>query len=211
MKVSQKTRAVVQYLTPAAILYFISAGLLLSGTLPRSSDLIKYVGGAAGLSLILTLSQDLVPKPFKEFLVFWRINARLPGHRAFSPVFQKPDRYDISKISNVIELQEASPAKQQNIFYGLYKKHSKEMRVEHYSFRYIAWRDTACLVFLLSVLTLPIAAIFGGAAIIPSAAKLAAASFIAYCLIGSAARQSANELVFQVLSAETLGKRHAIK
>lgn len=210
MELSHKTKVVVQYLVPVATAYFILAVFVFTGTVPKGDDIAAHLGGIAGLTVAAALAQDVVPKGFKEFLVFHRFNHRLPGHRAFTTDFQQPSRYDLARITNLGILSALGPEEQQRVFYRVYRKHDKDPRVEHYSFRYLAWRDSASTLLLLSVVTIPVLGGFPDFTALMPALKLTALTFAAYVATALAARQAANELVCQVLAAETLGDPHDI-
>lgn len=205
-----KTKIIATFLVPAVAIYSVVAGVAYRGYSQAAFDW-RALGTTAIMALLCALAQDLIPRSLKEALVFWRIRDRLPGCRAFSR--ETSDRYDLSLIMNIDQLRTLSGAHQQRIFYSVYKKHKDDPTVSHYSFRYVAWRDTAALFFILAVLTIPgVYSILGlgvGANVGP-ALRLTAFSFVAYVLTALAARQSANSLVGQVLSCETAGHPHAI-
>jgi hypothetical protein len=199
------------FLAPAAAAYSLAAGLFYRGLEGPLFDL-EALKTTAVLSLACALAQDIVPRSFKEAVVFWRIRERVPGHRAFRTI--KTDRYDLSQIINRKELAALPGGEQQLTFYKIYKKHQKDPTVAHCNFRYCAWRDTASLLLILSILTLPIACIISVSIGVPLQWKppllLAGSAFLAYLLTAVAARQVANALVGQVLSCETAGHPHSI-
>lgn len=198
------------FLVPAVAVYSVVAAVIYRGYTAATFD-SKALSTTAIMALLCALAQDLVPRPLKETLVFWRFRDRLPGCRAFD---RRPsDRYDLSRIVNLQKLRALSGADQQLAFYSIYKRHRSEPTVSHYNFRYLAWRDTASLYFMLALLTLPagysISRMADGIRFAP-ALNLAAFSFVGFVLTALAARLSANALVGQVLSCETAGHPHAI-
>lgn len=206
---SHKTKVVIQYLTPIALGYFTLAAYLFTGEHVNVEQLAPYAGGVAGLVAAMALAQDLIPKWLKESLVFFRFNDRLPGHRAFSAQFERPDRFDYFKILNWSALGMLDSASQQRIFYSLYKKFSNEPSVEHYSFRYLAWRDSSTILMILTIITAPSAHGIGDFPLAISL-KLTAGTFVGFLFTSFAARQSAQELIFQVFSYETREGAHDV-
>jgi len=211
MAISHKARVVAQYLVPIAILYTGVGFFLFKGKIPTLGAMLPYIGGMSGLVVVMTLAQDLVPKSFKEFIVFWRFSDRLPGHRAFTEKFSDQSRYDRQKISNWADLEGMSPSSQQQTFYKVYRRHEKDARISHNSFRYLAWRDSASSLFLLAFVTVPALGSFSTYGTQGPASRLAFFALIASLICSIAARQAANELVYQVLASETQGKRHGIR
>lgn len=205
-----KAKIVSLFMVPAVAVYSIAAGFFYRGTNAILLDL-EALKTTAVMSLLCALAQDIIPRSFKEAVVFLRIRDRIPGYRAFKK--QRTDRYDLSKITNRETLAGASGAEQQRVFYEVYKKHRGDPTVAQYSFRYCAWRDTAALFLCLAILTTPAAyaiSNFGPAFTWKPAILLSASAAVAYVLTALAARQAANGLVGQVLSCETAEPPHGI-
>ena len=202
MAISHKSRVVIQYLIPLAGFYSATVAFFYSSQELRLADYAQAVGGAGLVAVALSLAQDIVPKPLKEFIVFWRARDRLPGHRCFLTENDQPSRFDRKKIPNIRNLSVASPAAQQIAFFNFYKTVSKESAVEHYSFRYLAWRDTASTALILAIITVPSLGFLTVDALIP-AVKISAimASFCVLAIL--AARQMAQELINQVFAYVT--------
>lgn len=210
MEISQKAKVVIQYLVPVSVGYFAMATFIGRGNALSFGDISPLASAAALLSVAAALIQDLVPKPIKEFAVFWRFKDRLPGHRAFSVTFENMHRFDNSRILNWDELKKLDPINQQSIFYRIYKKHRDIQSVYHYSFRYLAWRDTGAMLIVLSIVTIALSSFqLIQIGTIP-ALKI---SFLCICfwiLTVGAARQASKELIVQVLSAESMEDPHVI-
>lgn len=202
-----KAKIITIFLVPAVTLYAIVAGLCYRGLGSAFLDL-EALKTAAIMATLCALAQDILPRSFKEFLVFLRVRDRLPGCRAFSQASN--DRFDLSRITNLRSLRELSGAEQQRTFYKVYKKHSSDAAVSGKSFRYLAWRDTAAIYFLLSLLTVPVASLLPGAFRSQPAYQLAAFAAFGYLLTAIAARLAAHGFVSQVLSCETSEHPHAI-
>jgi hypothetical protein len=205
VELPQKTQIVGQYILPAAVGYILLGVFFGTGALPTSDAILQKIGGLAAMTLLATLAQDLLPKPIKETIVFTRFKDRLPGHRAFTRTFEAEDRYDVRRIPAYGSLKELSPKHQQREFYRVYRKHAEDVRVKHYSHRYLAWRDTSAALLLLALVTVPVLDWIYGAMPPEQAYKLGGLTLFGALLSATASRLSANELVRQVLTAEALG------
>jgi hypothetical protein len=116
MAITQKARVAVQYIIPAGTAYLLVGAFLITGRWPNSNELTSKIGGIAVATLLATLAQDIMPKSLKEVLVFFRLNNRIPGHRAFSNAFRKPSRYNLDRFTNIAELENLEPEAQQRLF-----------------------------------------------------------------------------------------------
>ncbi|GAO40740.1 hypothetical protein SCH01S_51_00720 [Sphingomonas changbaiensis NBRC 104936] len=205
MTVSHKAKVVVQYLVPASTAYFLLGAYLVTGVLEQG-ELKKGLGYLAVATVVTTLVQDIIPKPVKEAWVFLRARHRLPGYRAFTNAASHPDRIDTARISEYATLRDERPDVQQRSFYQVFKRNADKPNVEHYSFRYLAWRDTSALLLLLSLVTVPAWALSETDIPLRPTVWLSGLTLLASVLTATAARQMGNELVVQVLSTETLGE-----
>lgn len=199
MEISYKTQAAIQFLAPTAILYTLYGAYLINQDWPSLSLIEKNSAGLAVMAIAAMLAQDLVPKPIKEWIVFWRIKERLPGHRAFTSRFMKNPEIDKDHIDNFEELSIASAETQQRHFLRLYKKVSEKKSITHYSQRYIAWRDLSSLLLILIFVTIPVLSSFESNRAVEAGVTLTGTALAALCLTIIAARNSANALVTQVL------------
>jgi hypothetical protein len=197
--VSQKSQVVVQFLVPVAIGYLLAAVFLLKGAFPTTGQIWDHAAAAGIVAVAATLVQDLVPKPLKETLIFWRLRNRLPGHRCFSARSLSDPRIDRRQIPDVDGLAAQGPAEQNNTWYAQYRKVSERPAVSHYSFRYLAWRDTATLLALLTAISLPLMLSFGGANGWARAGIMAGGCAFLCILSIFAARMASRELIVAVL------------
>lgn len=140
---SLKSQIVVQTLTPYVLAVSIACLWLTGGSVQQLADDLGKLLALGFLAVGIGLLQDLIPKPFKEWLVFWRATNRLPGYRAFNE-----DRRFSSVISReeVVSIKERSALGskyQDRVFYSLYDKYRDKGNVAHYSYRYLQWRELA--------------------------------------------------------------------
>lgn len=199
MEISHKTQAAIQFLAPSAIIYVLFGAYLLNNGWPSLSLIEKNSASVAVVGIAAMLAQDLVPKPVKEALVFWRAKNRLPGHKAFTPKFMRDPRIDIENIPNLENLSVASGNVQQREFYRLYKSVADVRSVAHYSQRYIAWRDLSALLMILGFVSVPVLYSVNSERGLIAGITLAATALLSFLFTSFAARNTANELVIQVL------------
>jgi len=90
--------------------------------------------------------EGLLSNPIKEFLVFWRIRNRLPGHRAFSVIGPKDARVNMEKVNALFSNGLPSdPKLQNNEWYDLYNKYGDERRVFYSHKAFLLTRDLTAL------------------------------------------------------------------
>lgn len=157
------------------------------------------------LAIALGLLQDLVPKPLKEWLIFWRIKDRLPGHRAFSKGRVFSSVIDREEVVDLSERENLGAKYQDRLFYRLYDNFRDKGSVKHYSFRYLQWRELACLAIVAGAAGSVYVAIAQGFLSFP-VLILTAISTIVYLGSVAAARKSSNLLIDYVLLNERLSK-----
>ena len=200
MKISHKTQAALQFLVPVAVIYLAFGVFLLSGHWPSWALLKENSSTLVTTGLAAMLIQDLVPKQLKEVLVFWRRHERLPGHRAFSEIAFSSPNIDTDSIVDIELLRSLDAEKQQWEFYKHYSAVRENPAVSHLSQRYIAWRDTAALLFLLCCVSIPLIATIDESKALSAGLILSGISAFFFLLTVLAARNSAYSLVIQVLS-----------
>ncbi|MBW1731404.1 MAG: hypothetical protein JRJ75_11020 [Deltaproteobacteria bacterium] len=84
--------------------------------------------------------------PIKEFLVFWRIRHRLPGHRAFSIIGPRDARVNMKKVTALFPNGlPTDPELQNQEWFALYKKYEGERRVFYSQKAFLLTRDLTAL------------------------------------------------------------------
>jgi hypothetical protein len=203
VQMSHKTQAAIQFLAPTAMIYFAVAVFLIDDRWPSWAVVKENSLAFVGIGLAAMLVQDLIPKAAKEVLVFWRLHERLPGHRAFSEIAFQGSNIDRNEIPDFESLRDSESEKQQIEFYKMYRNVGNDSAVSHISQRYIAWRDTTVLLFLLSLITVPVVYTIDQSKIVHVGLTLSAVSLACAILTAIAAQNSAVALVIQVLSLRT--------
>ena len=90
--------------------------------------------------------EGLLSNPIKEFLVFWRIKNRLPGHRAFSVIGPRDARVNMEKVKALFPNGLSFDPKLQNQeWFELYKKYGDEWRVFYSHKAFLLTRDLTAL------------------------------------------------------------------
>lgn len=203
MFTSFKSQIVVQTLAPFVIV-FTTFCLILSGVpfeqiIEDWSKLVAITAMAIGLGLL----QDLIPKPVKEALIFWRIRNRRSGHRAFSKerkfssILRRDEVVDISIRENL------APMYQDRLFYEIYDRFRDKGNVKHSSYRYLQWRELSAVILVSGI----IGGVFIGATrgfLSQELLITSASSAILLCLTVLAARNSSENLIDYVLLNERL-------
>lgn len=193
-----KAKTVVTYILPMLIAYgALITALSMDG---RSAwfDIILHALPASLLPLVCSLLQDLVPKSIKEFLVFFRLRDRLPGHRAYTGVCVADPRIPARFLAKMRRETASKPNRQNVKWYGQYRAVSTDPSVEHENFRYLAWRDltsTFVILGLVSPLLVPMN-------IMPftRVVWVVGGCLAGVILAGTAARHAATSLVRNVVS-----------
>ena len=136
------------------MLYFFSQGVEINAqavstflTDWKASGLTAAVSTTAigALSLIL-------PRQFKDALVYLRWPYAAPGHRAFSVHARRDIRVDYDRLkAEIPELQEQfslTPEAENKIWYRLFKAHEKVPAVSHAHRMWLMYRDLTSLAYL---------------------------------------------------------------
>lgn len=195
---SLKSRVAMQYILPLLLAYIAIVTAFAAGEEPSLAVITKKTAPAAIFCLACQLLQDFLPRSWKEVIVFWRVKDRLPGHRAYTEVCDGDTRIPASYIDRIRRSENMDPGSQNAIWYRQYSSVSKEPQVAHENLRYIAWRDTSIVLFLLAVG----APLFGAFSIISWAQAGVLALGCCLCALASilCARNTAHSLVRNVVA-----------
>jgi hypothetical protein len=109
------------------------------------------------LSPILALVLNgLLPNAIKEFIVFWKINNRLPGCRAFSKFAVSDYRIDVNTLKKMVGEFPEIPSEQNRVWYKLYNdlQGNEVIKGSHKDF--LLTRDLCSISFVFTVVIVPI-------------------------------------------------------
>jgi hypothetical protein len=199
---SLKSKVALSYLVPLILIYAALVTALAAKEGPSLASALKAVP-AAVLCIACQLIQDVVPRSWKESLIFLRRRDRLPGCRAFTSVCDHDPRIPRAWIDTVITTNSMEPKAQNALWYGLYLKVSEKPQVAHENFRYLAWRDVTMVLWILvfaSVALFPLGVL--GATRMGIVMLCCTSSAIATTL---AARNTAHSLVRNVVAHAAAG------
>ena len=206
---SHKSQIVIQTLTPYAVAYaifcLVQLGNPLADVLVDWKSLFALTFFSVGLSML----QDLVPKAFKEWLVFFRVTNRLPGHRAFSTNRRWSSVISRDEVLDFETREQLGQKYQDRLFYRIYDEYRDVGSVRHYSFRYLQWRELATIALISGLVGYSAVGLYVGWYSTGAILALAVAAVVMALSI-VAARNAANALVDRVLLAEATSKARKV-
>lgn len=152
-------------------------------------------------SLAVGLLGWLVPREWKEVLVFWRLGPeRLPSSEAFTKIAPNDPRIDMRQLSARVGSLPSDSAQQNTVWYSVYRKHSKEAAVNDANSAYLLYRDMAALTPILLLTAIPLGLAVGASAV--RTVGLLIGVCVEFLLIVVAARNGGLRLVANVLAIE---------
>lgn len=106
-------------------------------------------------AILIIVMEGLLKNSVKEFLVFWRIKNRLPGHRAFTKIGPNDSRIDMDRIKTLFpDGLPVDPKKQNNEWFRLYREYQDELQVFYSHKAFLLTRDLASLTVILIPLSI---------------------------------------------------------
>lgn len=187
-----------KYLAPIVVAYAAAAGLLGLDRVTQLQSLLQHAGLAGATGLAMLVLQEVIPKPLKETLVFWRLRDRLPGCRAFSHIAPKDARINPTDLAVLLPAAPMTPAGQNAFWYKWLKAADSDPAIADNHRRFLILRESAVLIALLTAATpllllfphgnrYDVAILFGGALVL-------------YALVAFAARNAGTRLVGNVIA-----------
>lgn len=167
---------------------------------PSLSPLLIGLLGTGGFLASIAL-QNLVPRDWREVIVFWRLNNRLPGFRAFSQVMKNDHRINSQRIAALGGGADLPEKKQNDLWYQWYRSLQDEPSVWYVGRLYLAFRDLAAVILLTSPIPL-ISWIISDREIV-WAYILSAFVGISYFIAVAVARNKSKELVTNVIAMKS--------
>lgn len=200
-----KSQIELQTIAPFVIAYSILCLILLGNNLSELIANWEKLAVVGAFSVGLSLLQDLIPKSFKEALVFFRLRDRLPGTRAFDPQRRFSSVIEHIEVVDIALRSTLTRRHQDRLFYRIYDKYREKGNVKHYSFRYLQWRELASTSLICAFIGFSAVSYNAGFFSWPSMTALMVGTSICICSI-VAARNSSALLIDYVLLAELLDK-----
>jgi len=147
---SENRKWLIGYLLLHIVIFALFAGFI-SPTFSDVNALLSKLKDPQGflplLAVIFSIVlEGLLSNPIKEFLVFWRIKNRLPGHRAFSVIGPRDARVNMEKVKALfLNGLPSDPKLQNQEWFELYKKYEDERRVLYSHKAFLLTRDLTAL------------------------------------------------------------------
>jgi len=169
---TENRKRLIGYLLLNIVIFALFAGFI-SPTFSDANALLSKLKDPQGFLPLIAITFSIVlegflSNPIKEFLVFWRIRHRLPGHRAFSIIGPRDARVNMKKglpghrAFSIIGPRDArvnmkkvtalfpnglptDPELQNQEWFALYKKYEDEPRVFYSHKPFLLTRDLTAL------------------------------------------------------------------
>lgn len=191
----------------AIIIIAIVDANALSGLKGNTFNVARAAMVAAAPVLVVLLS-SLLTSDAKAILVFWRRTHVLPGHRAFTMHGPGDPRIDMTSLrKNVGEWPDDADG-QNKMWFKLYKKVENDVPVVQAHKGYLLFRDLSALSVILAPFAF-LVVFFSADTSIVQASAAAGVFVVQYILCMIAARNSANRMCTNVLSAHAVKRRTA--
>ena len=187
-----------KYLMPIVVIYAAAAAGLGLDRTELVQSVLQHMAAAGVAGVALLIFQDLVPRPLKEVLVFWRLRERLPGFRAFSKVAPGDPRIDPTELAVLLPARPLTGNEQNALWYRWLKSVEADPAIADNHYRFLALRDCAVLLLLLALASPLVALIPPGD--IGRGLLLGGICLAAYVLAALAARNAAVRLVGNVIA-----------
>ena len=156
---SQNRKWLIGYLLLQMIIFSLFAGLI-DPTFSNANALLAKLRDPQGFLPLIAVTFSIVLEgflnnPIKEFLVFWRIKNRLPGHRAFSVIGPSDARVNMEKVKALFPKGfPLDPREQNREWFQLYKTFGHEPRVFYSHKAFLLTRDLTALTAVIVPLSL---------------------------------------------------------
>lgn len=156
---TENRKWLVYYLILNIIVFALASGLI-NFNLTDADELLSKLKNPKGFipltaGILIIVLEGLFKNPVKEFLVFWRITNRLPGHRAFTKIGPSDSRIDMDRVRKLFpDGFPENPKKQNSEWYRLYRKYQDVLQVFHSHKAFLLTRDFASLTVIFIPLSI---------------------------------------------------------
>lgn len=188
-----------KFLLPMVGAYVAAAAALsLSAPADLMAKLTPVVGATGVLGVLALVGEELLPRPFKEVVVFWRRMRRLPGFCAFSKIAPADGRVDQATLKSLLPAGPITPEQENQLWYKWLKETECDPGISQNHRNFLILRDAAVLAAALAAFS-PILLILNQD-VWQHVLALAAISGCLYLLLMMSARNSACRLVGNVIA-----------
>jgi len=131
--------------------------LLLEGEVPDSiigsEGLIAAIVGALFAGVLTSFLNDVIGAPTKEFVVFWRLQKRVPSYRVGKLAsLQRQSRIDWERLTDRYgEIPPDGKASYDHL-YGIYRNHDKSESVRNALRSYLLFREAAFVTIVFFII-----------------------------------------------------------
>ena len=160
---SNRGQAITKFMAPVSAAWLLAVGGLLSWNIPlkdllaHAGPLVAFAGaGLAFLAVMLTALENSIPSIYKQKMLFPGMKPPFPGRTAFTDATVKRAGLDPGKFAKRAKLL---PEKQDEAWMRYYNEYRSHPTVAHFSSRHVAWRETAPLLLLLTILSVVVGAL----------------------------------------------------
>ena len=157
---TENRKWLICYLLLHIIIFALLSGLI-NFNLTDADELLSKLKNPKGFipltaGILTIVLEGLLKNPVKEFLVFWRIKNRLPGHRAFTKIGPSDSRIDMDRVKKKLfpEGFPEDPKQQNSEWYRLYRKYQDVLQVFHSHKAFLLTRDFASLTIIFIPLSM---------------------------------------------------------
>lgn len=156
---SENRKWLILYLLLHVVIFALFTGLI-KFDLNEADDLISKLKNPQGflpllVAVLIIVLEGLFKNSVKEFLIFWRVKHRLPGHRAFTKIGPSDNRIDMERINKLYpESIPTEPEKQNKEWFRLYRKYQNEVQVSYSHKAFLLTRDLAALTCIFIPLSI---------------------------------------------------------
>jgi len=156
---TENRKWLICYLLLNIILFALFSGLI-NFNLADADEFMSKLKNPKGFipltaGILIIVLEGLFKNPVKEFLVYWRIKNRLPGHRAFTKIGPSDSRIDMERVRKLFpEGFPEDPKKQNSDWYRLYRKYQDVLQVFQSHKAFLLTRDFASLTVIFIPLSI---------------------------------------------------------
>lgn len=142
------------------IVVFALFGSLINFDLIDADQLVSKLRNPQGFipltaAILIIVLEGLFKNSVKEFLVFWRLKNRLPGHRAFTKIGPNDSRINMERVKALFpDGLPVDPKKQNSKWFQLYREYQDELQVFYSHKAFLLTRDLASLTVIFIPLSI---------------------------------------------------------
>ncbi len=156
---SENRKWLIAYLLLHIVLFALFASLI-NFDLINADELVLKLKNPQGFipltaAILIIVLEGLFKNSVKEFLIFWRLKNRLPGHRAFTKIGPNDSRINMERIKTLFpDGLPVDPKQQNNEWFQLYREYQDELQVFYSHKAFLLTRDLESLTVIFIPLSI---------------------------------------------------------